>query len=205
MLLVIVVLGVFLHSALGGNAVQVTQIGKSTDRFVFILCEFNNLKHFPIMILLNICHIVVLTLSSGEVELFNVEQSSTHCYSGPCYPASRAIDGDWDTRSLTAFATGTHWLQVSMSNTTVYQIVLRAYAPYNEITVSLYSGETLAGECESHYTGSYASTKTLSCDRVTADRVRLAVSSKIRTYLAVYEITVEYLKPGKRHKCMLCK
>ena len=40
-------LGVFLHSALGGNAIIVTQIGKSTDRFSFILCEFtqfNNLK-----------------------------------------------------------------------------------------------------------------------------------------------------------------
>ena len=44
MLLVIVVLGVFLHSALGGNAIQVTQIGKSTDRFLFILCGFNNLQ-----------------------------------------------------------------------------------------------------------------------------------------------------------------
>ena len=38
-------LGVFLHSALGGNATLVTQIGKSTDRFLFILySEFNNLK-----------------------------------------------------------------------------------------------------------------------------------------------------------------
>ena len=45
MLVVIVLLGVFLHSALGSNAIHVTpQIGKSTDRFRFILCEFNNLK-----------------------------------------------------------------------------------------------------------------------------------------------------------------
>ena len=44
MLVVIVLLGVFLHSALGGNAIQVTQIGKSTDRFLFILYGFNNLK-----------------------------------------------------------------------------------------------------------------------------------------------------------------
>ena len=44
MLVAIVLLGVFLHSALGGNATLVTQIGKSTDKFVFILCGFNNLK-----------------------------------------------------------------------------------------------------------------------------------------------------------------
>ena len=44
MSVVIALLGVFLHSALGGNVIQETQIGKSTDRFLFILCEFNNLK-----------------------------------------------------------------------------------------------------------------------------------------------------------------
>ena len=44
MLVVIVLLGVFLHSALGGNAIQVTQIGKSLDIFLLILCAFNNLK-----------------------------------------------------------------------------------------------------------------------------------------------------------------
>ena len=154
------------------------------------------------MILLNICHIVVLTLSSGEVELFNVEQSST---SSSSYPASNAIDGIWYTRSRTDPATGTHWLQVSMSHTIVYQIVLKAWTRYSgeEITVSLYSGETLAGQCKSH-AGSYG-TETLSCDRVAADRVRLTMSSTRSTYLAVYEITVEYLKPGERHKCMLCK
>ena len=147
------------------------------------------------MILLNIiCHIVVLTLSSGEVELFNAERSSTYCYSGTCYPASLAIDGDWDTHSRTDPATGTHWLQVSMSNTTVYQIVLRA-ATYNneeEITVSLYSGETLAGQCTSHSgsSGSNSYKETPSCDRVTADRVRLTLSSTSWTYLYVSEITV---------------
>ena len=136
------------------------------------------------MILLNICHIVVLTLSSGEVELFNAEQSSTY----NSHPASLAIDGYWTTYSYTALATGTHWLQVSMSNTTVYQIVLKAWTPYGQITVSLYSGETLAGQCKSH-TGRY-STQTLSCARVTADRVRLTLSSTSRAYLAVWEITV---------------
>ena len=139
------------------------------------------------MILLNICHIVVLTLSSGEVELFNAEQSSTYS----SYPASNAIDGNWDTRSITGWATGTHWLQVSMSNTPVYQIVLKAYSYRVEITVSLYSGETLAGQCPSLNGGD--SRETLSCDRVAADRVRLSVSSTSsthKTYMMVYEITV---------------
>ena len=142
------------------------------------------------MILLNICHIVVLTLSSaGEVALFNAEQSSTYCNSGTCRNASRAIDGNWGTYSWTGWASGTHWLQVSMSNITVYQIVLRAGTRYSEeITVSLYSGETLAGQCKSH-TGRY-STQTLSCDRVTADRVRLTTTSNSRTMLYVGEIKV---------------
>ena len=140
------------------------------------------------MILLNICHIVVLTLSSGEVALFNAEQSSTYCSnSGTCYPASLAIDGDWNTYSYTG---STHWLQVSMSNTTVYQIELRAWTRNSEeeITVALYSGETLAGQCKSH-SGS-GSTETLSCAKVTADRVRLTLSSTSWTYLVVREITV---------------
>ena len=143
------------------------------------------------MILLNICHIVVLTLSSaGEVALFNAELSSTGCYrDGRCYPASNAIDGNWNSFSMTGYVTGTHWLQVSMSNITVYQIVLRAALYYSEeITVSLYSGETLAGQCQSH-SGSYG-TEILSCAKVTADRVRLTVSSTSSTNLVVYEITV---------------
>ena len=78
-----------------------------------------------------------------------------------------------------------------MSNTTVYQIVLKAYTAYRggEITVSLYSGETLAGQCKSH-SGSAASKETLSCDRVAADRVRLTMSSTSNTWLRVYEIKV---------------
>ena len=77
-----------------------------------------------------------------------------------------------------------------MTNTIVYQIELRARTYYSEeITVSLYSGETLAGQCESH-SGSSASTETLSCAKVTADRVRLTVSGTSRTRLYVFEITV---------------
>ena len=135
-------------------------------------------------------YILALTLSSGEVALFNAEQSSTRCISGTCLNASLAIDGDWGIYSLTVYATGTHWLQVSMSNITVYQIVLRARTRYSEeITVSLYSGETLAGQCKSH-TGSKVSNETLSCAKVTADRVRLTMSSTKQTWLAVTEIKV---------------
>ena len=77
-----------------------------------------------------------------------------------------------------------------MTNTIVYQIVLKAMTGFSEeITVSLYSGETLAGHCKSH-PGSHGSSKTLSCDRVTADRVRLTMSGTQRTYLAVWEIKV---------------
>ena len=73
-----------------------------------------------------------------------------------------------------------------MTNMTVYQIVLRAGTQYSdEVTVSLYSGETLSGECQSH-TGGWGR-ETLSCARVAADRVRLSTSL---TKLYVYEIRV---------------
>ena len=124
------------------------------------------------------------------MELFNAEQSSTKCYSsGTCYPASNAIDGDWSTYSRADYATG-NWLQVSMTNTAVYQIVLKATTPSSgaEITVSLYSGETLAGQCQIH--AGRGSKRTLSCDRVTADRVRLTTTSNSRTMLYVGEIKV---------------
>ena len=76
-----------------------------------------------------------------------------------------------------------------MTDMTVYQIELLA-GTYNgdEITVALYSGETLSGECQPH-TGS-SGRETLSCDRVAADRVRLTVSSTKVTVLYVYGIIV---------------
>ena len=72
----------------------------------------------------------------------------------------------------------------------VYQIVLEAGTGNTDevITVSLYSGETLSGECQS-LTSSYRE-ETLSCARVAADRVRLSVSSTWRTWLFVYDIRV---------------
>ena len=76
-----------------------------------------------------------------------------------------------------------------MTNMTVYQIELLAGTSYSEeITVALYSGETLSGQCQSHTGG--GSRETLSCDRVAADRVRLTRSSTSRTHLFVYEIRV---------------
>ena len=76
-----------------------------------------------------------------------------------------------------------------MSNTIVYQIELRAVTGNSEeITVSLYSGETLAGQCQSHKGGE--DKEILSCDRVTADRVRLTMSNTEVTGLMVFEIQV---------------
>ena len=126
------------------------------------------------------------------MELFNAEQSSTECYnSGTCYPTSNAIDGNWETYSATAYTTGTHWLQVSMSNTLVDQILLKAGTGNygEEITVSLYSGETLAGGCESH-SGSWGK-EMLSCNSVAANRVRLTLTGTRETWLYVYEIKVK--------------
>ena len=76
-----------------------------------------------------------------------------------------------------------------MTNSLVYQIVLQAGTRNSEdITVSLYSGETLTGQCKSH-SGSEG-TETLSCAKVTADRVRLTMSSTDSTFLEVFQIKV---------------
>ena len=92
---------------------------------------------------------------------------------------------------MTALATGTHWWQVSMANTLVYQVKLEAFGHRaKEITVSLYSGETLAGQCQSH-TGSKGY-ETLSCVRVAADRVKLSIADngELTQVLLVWEIKV---------------
>ena len=77
-----------------------------------------------------------------------------------------------------------------MTNMTVYQVELQAATEYSdEVTVSLYSGETLSGQCKSA-TG-YGNRETQSCARVAADRVRLSVRSILRvTGLYVMEIRV---------------
>ena len=79
-----------------------------------------------------------------------------------------------------------------MTNMTVYQVELQAFPGHiGEVTVSLYSGETLAGQCQSH-TGGFDSTETLSCDRVAADRVKLSIADngELTQVLFVWEIKV---------------
>ena len=76
-----------------------------------------------------------------------------------------------------------------MSLTKVHQIVLKAATAYGEaITVSLYKGGVLVGDCGTH-PADY-SKQTLSCDEVLADRVQLKMTSTNTTQLAVHEITV---------------
>ena len=120
----------------------------------------------------------------------NAKQSSTYCNNGNCLPASNPIKGNG--RSATTYITGTLWWQVSMTKTTVDHIVLTAYSYHSseEITVSLYSGETLEGECTPHSGDRNALTQTLSCGGVTADRVRLSMTNTIQTALYVYGIIV---------------
>ena len=76
-----------------------------------------------------------------------------------------------------------------MPNTLVYQIVLRAWRDYGKITVLLYNGEKLAGQCKSHTDGA-GGTQTLSCDRVVADRLMLTMTSTSWTTLYIGEIRV---------------
>ena len=85
-----------------------------------------------------------------------------------------------------------------MSLTTVHQIVLAAWTPYGEsITVSLYKGGVLVGDCGTHPTD--YSKQTMSCEEVLADRVQLTMTSTKTTRLGVHEITVNgvtYIQTG---------
>ena len=122
--------------------------------------------------------------------LFNPEQSSAKCEdSGTCFPASRAIDGDWITNSITAAATGLHWFQVSMADTLVYKIELKASAqPSQPITVTLlHNDKTLELEFSDHTGGK----NTIWVDEVlTADTVRLECTSATSLELLVGGIEV---------------
>ena len=76
-----------------------------------------------------------------------------------------------------------------MSLTKVHQIVLKAGTSYSPaITVSLYKGGVLVGDCGTH-PADY-SKQTLSCDEVLADRIQLTVTSTKTTLISVYEITI---------------
>ena len=76
-----------------------------------------------------------------------------------------------------------------MSLTTVHQIVLKTRTPYGDaITVSLYKGGVLVGDCGTHPADN--TKQTLSCDKVLADRVELTMTNTKATLFSVYEITV---------------
>ena len=135
------------------------------------------------------------------MELFNAEQSSTYCYGIICYNASRGIDGDDTTLSFTAAFTGTHWWEVSMTDTIVSQIVLKADTyDFFKINVLLYNGMTQVGACDQH-SGEEGPAETLSCDEpVTANRVDLTFTSDYASSLSVYEIKVTSAAPAPMGK-----
>ena len=122
--------------------------------------------------------------------LFNPEQSSTYCLDdGRCRSASRALDGDWYTNSYTETVTGLHWFQVSMADTLVYKIELKASAqPSQPITVKLlHNDKTLELEFSDHTGGK----NTIWVDEVlTADTVRLECTSTTSLELLVGGIEV---------------
>jgi len=104
--------------------------------------------------------------------------------------------GSWDTFSYTDYITGTHWWRASLTNPMiVHQVELRAWSYTGDVvTVELYKGEELAGQCENH-PGDWTR-HTLDCDRVYADRVLLTLTStRSTTWLRVYEIRVTGATP----------
>ena len=122
--------------------------------------------------------------------LFNPEQSSTYCLDdGRCRSANRALDGDWYTNSYTETVTGLHWFQVSMADTLVYKMELKASTdPSQAITVKLlYNDKRLQLEFPDHNGGR----ETISVAEVlTADTVRLESTSATKFYLFVGGIEV---------------
>jgi len=126
-----------------------------------------------------------------DAELVNATQTSTD--SG--WPASNAIDGDWDTDSHTEWDNGTHWWRASLTKPmTVHQVELRA-GSYGNITVDLYKGEELTGQCGNH--SGYTSRYTLECTQDvpwSVDTVMLTMTSTQETDLRVYEVLVRGTK-----------
>ena len=72
----------------------------------------------------------------------------------------------------------------------VYQIVLTVggYKHRQNITVSLYKGGLTVGACDTH--PGNVPTKTLICDKVVADMVKLTMTDAERRWLVIAEITV---------------
>jgi len=160
---------------------------------------------------LSIYEIKVYSQAQGDVKLFdaklfNAKQSSDYCrqyYGWVCASAEKAIDDSSDN-SVTAEGTGTHWWEASMYETTVHQVDLKAFTAANrwrgysygfdgvEIKVDLYNGDSIVGHCES-FTPTETNSipqKTVECDRVRADRVRISAIGTKTTFLAVNAIRV---------------
>ena len=72
----------------------------------------------------------------------------------------------------------------------VYQIVVTVggYKHRQNITVSLYKGGVKVGACDTH--PGNVPTKTLICDKVVADMVKLTMTDAERRWLVIAEITV---------------
>ena len=95
------------------------------------------------------------------------------------------------TWSRTSETTGEHFWEAHMTLQRLKQVKLEASTKNNEIiTVTLYKGETLVGQCRSH-PGDYTDA-TLRCKHVKADRIKLRIrNDNDTTWLAVNKITVQ--------------
>ena len=134
-----------------------------------------------------------------SVELHNATQSSTRCN----YNASRAIDGNETTYSLTEYTNSTssstnqqyssHWLRVSMSPGKVQKVVIKAGTDGVKIDVELYREDELVGKCRQHPGDGRASE--ISCDAVSADSLKLTVNSGTDwTDFCVWDIKVRRIQ-----------
>jgi len=132
----------------------------------------------------------------GDAVLGEASQSSTLDDS---HAAIRALpEYRWrHVESQTKTMGGTHWWQAHFSNRTVYQVEIKAREFYKQpIQIELYYGDDVVGHCHtlSDYINRYGDVyaKTLKCDRVLADMVRLVVTDKHyrMTYLETHYVRV---------------
>lgn len=164
-----------------------------------------------ILVTLLFLNIGLTQADSEDAVLFDAKMSSKYCsgaFKSKCYPADRALDhdyqaeNDWNTSSITKDSIGTHWWEARMTTTMVQQVVLKARVSRDQkritVTVSLYNGDTLAGKCQdlpdvyNPYLYISGDIHTLDCDRVAADRIRVAATSTrtAKMSLKVYGIRV---------------
>jgi len=132
-----------------------------------------------------------------DAKLLNATQSSTDC-SGRCRYASRAIDDNWNSASGTTYTAGISWWQAYLNNTMVVQQIQVA-AEKGPITTTLYKGDKLAGHCQNHTAWS-VNRVMLNCYNITADRVRLEMSTASQPgkigYLGIWGIRVIGVNSG---------